>query len=221
MSLKQDLIANGVNLSDMARDSHFAGENYPNLYEVLRKEERGMPIRPGSAQDLRLGKLRSYLAGVLDGSVGTVRAEEQEPEYDDQGMPVEVGDPDWIRRAQTQPVPRGLVLVRDPVRIKGKLCGPGTVITLSAQHGPLEAGTYRFMSAYARPEDPTLPVEINLYGGPGYLRAKKDPKTGLPKWVAKLRTVRPDCFSRARPAPPRPTPDSDFVPEDYGDDDDD
>lgn len=190
MSLKQDLLDAGVNLSDMARE--IPDENYPNLYEVLRKEERGMPIRPGSAQEARLEKLRAYLASTLDGSVQTLRAEEQDE-------PVDVGIPDKIRFHTTRPVPRGRVLVRDPIRIKGTLCGPGTILNLSQAHGPLEAGTYMFIRALARPEDPSVPVEIDLYGGRGYLRAKTD-KDGWPKWNAIYRTVSPEAFRRPRAA---------------------
>jgi hypothetical protein len=204
MSLKQQLLDAGVNLSDMARD--MPGENYPNLYEVLRKEERGMPIRPGSAQDARLERLRAYLAGVLDGTVTAVRAEDQEPEYDADGRLVEVGEEWRIMQAQTRPVPRGMVLVRGNVRIKGTLCGPGTVITLSQAHGRLDAGSYVFLRALATADDPHTPVEIELYGGAGYLRAGKDKRTGFPKWFAKHRTVRPDCFSKPRPAPARSAP---------------
>lgn len=195
MSLKQDLLDAGVNLSDMARD--IPDENYPNLYEVLRKEERGMPIKPGSAQEARLEKLKAYLSGVLDGSVGVIRAEEQE--LDEDGRIVEVGNPEWIRIMSTRKVPRGMIYIREPIRIKGKLCGPGTVINLSQAHGPLEAGNYMFMRAFARPEDPTVPVEIDLYGGQGYLRAKTD-KDGWPKWFASHRTVKPEIFSRPRVA---------------------
>lgn len=203
MSLKQDLLDAGVNLSDMARD--IPGENYPNLYEVLRKEERGMPIK-SDAQVARLEKLRMYLAGVLDGSVSTVRVEDEEPEYDGDGKLIEAGDQWRIMQAHTRPVPRGKVLVTGNVRIKGKVCGPGTVFTLSLSHGPLEAGNYMFLRALAEPEAPELPVEIELYGGEGYLRNKVDPKTGYPKWSAKHRTVRPDVFSRGRPPKPRPDP---------------
>lgn len=194
MSLKQDLLDAGVNLSDMARD--IPDENYPNLYEVLRKEERGMPIKPGSAQEKRLEKLRFYLAGVLDGSVATVRAEEYD-ETDEDGKPAEVGIPEMIRKQTTRPIPRGLILVRDPVRIKGKLCGPGTIINLSLAHGPLEAGNYLFLRALARADDPSVPVEIELYGGTGFLRAGRD-KDGYPKWYANHRSVKPEVFRRAR-----------------------
>lgn len=194
MSLKQDLLDEGVNLSDMARD--MPDENYPNLYEVLRKEERGMPIKPGSKQAERLEKLKAYLAGVRDGTVSAVRVEEYEPDDTD---PAEVGNPEMIRKHTTRKVPRGLVLLRDPVRIKGKLCGPGTIINLSQAHGPLEAGTYQFLRALARPEEPSVPVEIELYGGYKYLTAGTD-KDGWPKWSASHRTVKPEAFSRARPA---------------------
>lgn len=215
MSLNQDLLDAGVNLTEMARESHFKGETYGNLYEVLRKERLGLPIKPGSAQDRRLQLLRSYLAGVLDETVGVIRAEEMPTDPD--GRAVEVGEQWRIQRAQTTPVPRGLVLVREPIRIKGQLCGPGSLITLTMQHGPLGPGTYMFLSAYARPEEPSTPTEINLYGGAGYLRAKTG-KDGLPTWYASHRTVRPDVFRRGRPpAPRRPTPDSEFTPE--GEDD--
>lgn len=213
MSLKQDLLDAGVNLSDMARA--IPDENYPNLYEVLRKEERGMPIKEGSAQDARLGKLRAYLAGVLDGSVTAVATEDQEPEYDEGGRLIELGDPYRIKQAQTRPLPPGRVLVDGNVRIKGKLCGPGTVINLSLAHGPLQAGNYMFIRALALVDAPGIPYEIDLYGGPGYLSAKTDAKTGFPKWVANYRTVRPDAFSKSRPAIARPRPDSEYTMEDY------
>jgi hypothetical protein len=215
MSLKQDLLDAGVNLSDMARD--MPDENYPNLYEVLRKEERGMDIK-SRAQVERLEKLRAYLAGVLDGTVTAVHAEEQEPEYDEAGKLVEVGDKWRIMQAQTRPVPEGKVLVRHNIRIKGKLCGPGVIVSLSQAHGPLEAGDYMFLRALAKADEPDIPVEIELYGGPGYLRAKKCDKTGYPKWFAKHRSVRPECFSKARPPVSRPTPDSDYTMEEYQDD---
>ena len=63
MSLNQDLLDAGVNLSDMARESHFQGESYGNLYEVLRKERLGLEIKSAS-QVKRLELLRSYLAMV-------------------------------------------------------------------------------------------------------------------------------------------------------------
>lgn len=195
MSLNQDLLDAGVNLSDMARESHFAGETYGNLYEVLRKERLGLPIK-NAAQTRRLELLREYLRMVTSGEV-SLRAEDQG--VDDDGRLIEVGEQRWIQRAQTTPVPRGLVLVHHAVRLKGQLCGPGSVLTLTMQHGPLEPGNYMFLRALARPEDPELPVEIELYGGAGYLRAKPDPKTGLDRWFAKHRTVRPDVFRRGRP----------------------
>jgi hypothetical protein len=162
-----------------------------------------MPIREGSAQAARLEKMREYLRQVLDGSLPTVEAEEVA--VDDEGRLIEVGEPWRIKRAQTRPLPRGLVLVKGNVRIKGKLCGPGSVIDLSTAHGPLEAGTYMLLRVLAREEAPEVPVEIELYGGPGYLRAKSD-KDGNPKWFAKHRTVKPEAFSRARPARPAPDP---------------
>lgn len=90
-------------------------------------------------------------------------------------------------------------MVRGAVRIKGKLCGPGSVINLTQAHGQLEAGNYMFMRAFAKADEPDVPVEIDLYGGPNYLMAASD-KDGHPKWYAKHRTVKPECFSRARPA---------------------
>lgn len=216
MSLKQDLLDAGVNLSDMARETHFEGENYPNLYEVLRKEERGMEIKSAS-QVARLEKLRAYLVGVNDGTVGVVRAEEQEQEFDEHGKLIEVGNPDWIRRMSVKPVPRGLIFMRDPVRIKGKLCGPGSVINLSQAHGQLEAGTYMFMRAFAHPDAPDVPIEIDLYGGPNYLRAAND-KDGYPKWFAKHRTVKPECFSRPRPKVSAPAQNEQYKGDDGEDD---
>jgi hypothetical protein len=207
-NLNQQLLDAGVNLTDMAKESHFNGESYGNLYEVLRKERLGLEIK-NPAQVRRLELLRQYLANVLDGTV-SVRAEE--PEYDDDGRLVEVGEQRWIQRAQTTPVPRGLVRIDHAVRLKGVLCGPGVVISLTMQHGPLEPGNYMFLRALARPEEPDTPVEIELYGGQGYLRAKPDPKTGLDRWFAKHRTVRPDVFRRGRPPVPRPTPDSEYLP---------
>lgn len=197
MSLKQDLLDAGVNLSDMARD--MPDENYPNLYEVLRKEERGMEIK-SAKQVARLEKLKAYLLGVHDGTVQTVHAEEYDETGAD-GKPLEVGSPEMIRKHTTRPVPRGLILIRDPIRIKGRLCGPGTIINLTQGHGPLEAGTYQFLRALADPSDPAVPVEIDLYGGRSYLSAKTD-KDGWPKWHATYRTVRPDAFSRIRPKVP-------------------
>lgn len=194
MSLNQDLLDAGVNLSEMARESHFQGETYGNLYEVLRKERLGLPIKPGSAQEHRLELLRSYLANVLDGTV-SVRAEE--PEFDEDGKQVEVGTQWRIMQSHTRPVPRGLVRIDHAIRLKGVLCGPGVVINLSMQHGPLEPGAYMFLRALARVEEPDVPVEIELYGGPRYLRAASD-KDGWPKWFAKHRTVRPDVFRRGR-----------------------
>jgi hypothetical protein len=196
MSLKQDLLGAGVNLSDMARD--IPDENYPNLYEVLRKEERGMPIKPGSAQEARLHKLQEYLKGILDGTVTAVQAEDYD-ETDEDGRPLEVGNPDMIRKHTTRPVPSGRVLIRDPVRIKGKLCGPGSIINLTQAHGPLEAGNYQFLRALAALEEPNVPVEIELYGGYKYLTAKTS-KEGWPMWNAIHRTVHPDAFRRARPS---------------------
>ena len=195
MSLNQDLLDAGVNLSDMARESHFQGESYGNLYEVLRKERLGLEIKSAS-QVRRLELLRQYLGMVTSGEV-SVRAEEDA--YDDDGRLVEVGTQRWIQKAQTSPVPRGLVLINHAVRLKGTLCGPGVVISLTMQHGPLEPGQYMFLRALARPEEPEVPVEIELYGGQGYLRTKPDPKTGLDRWFAKHRTVRPDVFRRGRP----------------------
>jgi len=195
MSLNQQLLDAGVNLSDMARESHFNGETYGNLYEVLRKERFGLPIK-NAAQTHRLELLQQYLQMVTSGEV-SLRAEE--PEYDDDGRLVEVGEQYRIQRAQTTPVPRGLVLINHAVRLKGQLCGPGSVITLTMQHGPLGPGSYVFLRALAQPEEPDVPVEIELYGGAGYLKAKTDPKTGFPKWFAKHRTVRPDVFRRGRP----------------------
>ena len=195
MSLNQDLLDAGVNLSDMARESHFQGESYGNLYEVLRKERFGLEIK-SAAQVKRLELLRQYLGMVTSGEV-SVRAEEDA--YDDDGRLVEVGQQRWIQKAQTSPVPRGLVLINHAVRLKGTLCGPGVVISLTMQHGPLEPGNYMFLRALARPEEPDVPVEIELYGGQGYLRTKPDPKTGLDRWFAKHRTVRPDVFRRGRP----------------------
>ncbi len=195
MSLNQDLLDAGVNLSDMARESHFQGESYGNLYEVLRKERLGLPINR-EPQLRRLEMLRSYLANVLDGTV-SVRAEE--PEYTEAWTLVEVGEQWRIQQAQTRPVPRGLVRIDHAVRLKGILCGPGVVISLTMQHGPLGPGNYMFLRALARPEEPDVPVEIDLYGGQGYLRTKPDPKTGLDRWFCKYRTVRPDVFRRGRP----------------------
>lgn len=211
MSLNQDLLDAGVNLSDMARESHFNGETYGNLYEVLRKERLGMPIT-NAAQTRRLELLRSYLAMVTSGEV-SFRAEE--PDYDDSGKLIEVGEQWRIQQAQTRPLPRGLVRIDHAIKLKGMLCGPGIVLSLTMQHGPLEPGSYMFLRALAKPEEPEVPVEIELYGGHGYLRAKKDPKTGLPKWFAKHRTVRPDVFRRGRvPVLKRPTPDSEYTGED-------
>ncbi len=200
MSLNQQLLDAGVNLSDMARESMFDGENYPNLYEVLRKERLGIPITR-EPQLKRLELLQKYLQLVTSGEVAT-RAEE--PEYTDDGRLIEVGEQYRIQRAQTTPVPRGLVLVSHAVRLKGQLCGPGSVLTLTLQHGPLEPGVYMFLRALAKPEEPDVPIEVELYGGRGYLRAKTDPKTGLPKWFAKHRTVRPDVFRRGRPVKSAP-----------------
>lgn len=207
MSLNQDLLDAGVNLSDMARESHFGGETYGNLYEVLRKERLGMPIT-NAAQTKRLELLQSYLAMVTSGEV-SFRAEE--PEYADDGRLVEVGEQWRIQQAQTRPVPRGLVRIDHAIRLKGMLCGPGIVLTLTMQHGPLEPGSYMFLRALAKPEEPEVPVEIELYGGTGYLRSKRD-KDGWPKWSAKHRTVRPDVFRRGRPprqAVPVPEEDND------------
>lgn len=209
MSLNQDLLDAGVNLSDMARESHFGGETYGNLYEVLRKERLGMEIKNAS-QTKRLELLRSYLSMVTSGEV-SFRAEE--PEYADDGKLVEVGEQWRIQQAQTRPLPRGLVRIDHAIRLKGMLCGPGIVLTLTMQHGPLEPGSYMFLRALARPEEPEVPVEIELYGGTGYLRAKRD-KDGWPKWCAKHRTVRPDVFRRGRPPVLRPTPDSEYTGED-------
>jgi len=195
MSLNQDLLDAGVNLSDMARESHFQGESYGNLYEVLRKERLGLEIK-SATQVRRLELLQQYLKMVTSGEV-SIRAEE--PEHDDDGRLIEVGEQWRIQRAQTTPVPRGLVLVQHAVRLKGQLCGPGSIITLTMQHGPLGPGVYMFLRALARPEEPDVPVEIELYGGAGYLRAKPD-KDGWPKWFALHRTVRPDVFRRGRPA---------------------
>lgn len=208
MSLNQDLLDAGVNLSDMARESHFNGETYGNLYEVLRKERLGLPIK-NAAQTRRLELLQEYLRMATSGEV-SLRAEE--PEYDDNGRLVEIGEQRWIQRAQTTPVPRGLVRIDHAIRLKGQLCGPGSVLTLTMQHGPLEPGNYILLRALARPEEPDVPVEIELYGGHGYLRAKPDPKTGLDRWFCKHRTVKPDVFRRGRPpAPKRPTPDSEYL----------
>lgn len=199
MSLKQDLLNAGVNLSDMARD--ISDENYPNLYEVLRKEEKGLEIK--SAKQLeRLEKLKAYLTGTLDGTVQTVRAEEYDEVDAETGKPKEVGSPEMIRKHTTRPVPRGMLLIRDPIRIKGQLCGPGTIINLTQAHGPLDAGTYQFLRALAKAEDPETPVEIDLYGGTKYLRAASD-KDGWPKWHAIYRTVHPDAFKRIRPTVPK------------------
>jgi hypothetical protein len=195
MSLNQDLLDAGVNLSDMAKESHFQGETYGNLYEVLRKERLGLPIK-SPAQLHRLELLRQYLANVNDGTV-SLRAEE--PEFDDDGKLLEVGDQWRIMQSHIRPVPRGLVRIEHAVRLKGILCGPGVIINLTMQHGPLEPGAYMFLRALARPDEPDVPVEIELYGGPRYLRAASD-KDGWPKWFAKHRTVRPDVFRRGRPA---------------------
>jgi hypothetical protein len=216
VSLNQDLLDAGVNLSDMARESHFNGESYGNLYEVLRKERLGLEIK-SPAQTERLRLLRAYLGMVTSGEV-SLKAED--PGLDDDGAMIEVGEQFRIMQAQTKPVPRGLVLVRHAVRLKGQLCGPGSVINLTMQHGPLGPGTYLFLRALARPEEPDVPVEIELFGGAGYLKAKTDPKTGFPKWFALHRTVRPDVFRRGRPPVTRPTPDSEWRPGD-GDGDDD
>jgi hypothetical protein len=216
VSLNQALLEAGVNLSDMARESHFEGESYGNLYEVLRKERLGMPIK-NAKQTHRLELLRSYLANVLDGSV-TFTAEEDV--YTDDGRLLEVGEQRWIQKAQTGFIPRGLLLINHPLRLKGILCGPGVVLNLTMQHGPLEPGNYMFLRALAKPEEPEVPVEIDLYGGRGYLRTKPDPKTGLDRWYAKHRTVRPDVFRRGRPPISRPIPDSDGFEEYTGEEED-
>ncbi len=209
MSLNQDLLDAGVNLSDMARESHFEGESYGNLYEVLRKERLGISIK-NAKQIRRLELLQSYLSNVLS---GTVSFTAEEDTYDDDGRLQEVGEQRWIQRAQTSPIPRGLILINHPLRLKGILCGPGVVLNLTMQHGSLEPGTYMFLRALAKPEEPDVPVEIDLYGGRGYLRTKPDPKTGLDRWYAKHRTVRPDVFRRGRPPVPRPTPDNEYTGE--------
>lgn len=196
VSLNQQLLEAGVNLSDMARESHFQGETYGNLYEVLRKERLGLPIKEGSAQAKRLELLQEYYRMVTSGEV-SVRAEE--PEYGDDGRLIEVGEQWRIMQAQTRPIPRGLVRIDHAVRLKGTLCGPGVVLTLTMQHGPLEPGNYMFLRALAKPEEPDVPVEVELYGGARYLRAKND-KHGNPMWSAKHRTVKPDVFRRGRPA---------------------
>jgi hypothetical protein len=134
----------------------------------------------------------------------------EEMPTDSAGNIMEVGERWRIQKAQTTPVPRGLVLVREPIRIKGQLCGPGSIINLTMQHGQLGPGTYMFLSAYAKPDEPSLPLEINLYGGAGYLRGKTDPKTGFPKWHASHRTVRPGVFRLGRPPVQRPVPDSEY-----------
>ena len=217
MSLNQDLLDAGVNLSDMAKESHFQGESYGNLYEVLRKERLGLEIK-SPAQLKRLELLRAYLAMVTSGEV-SLRAEEDS--YGEDGRLIEVGTQYWIQKAQTTKVPRGLVLINHAVRLKGQLCGPGIIISLTMQHGPLEPGNYRFLRALAHPDEPDVPVEIELYGGQGYLRTKPDPKTGLDRWFAKHRTVRPDVFRRGRPpAPKRPTPDSEYTQEPEDSDED-
>ena len=209
VSLNQALLDAGVNLSDMAREAHFQGETYGNLYEVLRKERLGLEIK-NAAQTKRLELLREYLRMVTSGEV-SLRAEDQG--VDDDGRLIEAGEQRWIQRAQTTPVPRGLVLVHHAVRLKGQLCGPGSVLTLTMQHGPLEPGNYMLLRALARPEEPDVPVEIDLYGGAGYLRAKSD-KEGRPMWHARYRTVRPDVFRRGRPpVQARPTPDSEYTGE--------
>jgi hypothetical protein len=151
MSLKDDLAARGVKVSQLA---HELGEAYPNLYTALQMEHKGQEIRH-KAVLTRLEAIREWLASER---TAEARVEAEVQAGQDKGL---------FARQQRRPHPKGHVALVETVTLAdGTQVGCGSVLSLPGADGA-KACRYTILRLVARSGTNQV-AWVDVYGGPVY-----------------------------------------------------